>query len=125
MAVFAVAYSPTFPQFVAMAASSGADPFLVLINYGGLGILALLFITGRVSSKPEVDYLKKRLDDQDKLIEALRVQLTERTIPALARAQEAIADYPQRATVDPALRQTLEDLVERIERLGDDRKHRP
>jgi hypothetical protein len=114
--VLAVAYSPSLPQIAVMA--TGADPFLVLLNYGGLGILALLFITGRVSSKPEVDYLKKQLDSRDKLIDDLRVQLTERTIPALTRVGQVMAEYPhQVAPPDPALRRTLEDLVARIEQL--------
>lgn len=119
--MIALAHSPSLPQFTAMA--TAADPFLVLLNYGGLGILALLFITGRVSSKPEVDYLKKQVEGRDKLIDELRIQLTDRTIPALTRVQQVIADYPRStARGDAELARTLEDLVTRVERvLGDDR----
>jgi hypothetical protein len=120
--------------------SATNDPLAWLINLGVAGIVIVLLITGQLRTKSEVDRLERvnvdqkdsyekqltdkdrqladkerQLDKRDVLIEALREQLTNRTIPALARVGDVVAAYPQQRQSEEELHDRMEGLVSRVE----------
>lgn len=73
---------PESQQFVVMAAS--ADPLNVLLNYGGLGLGILLFITGQLHSKSELEDVREQRDKAMAALDEMRRQMMGQTVPTLS-----------------------------------------
>lgn len=93
------------------------NPVTWLANLGTAGVWLICTITGVVPSKGEVRILQAQLtraeeqiDRHAQLIEALRDQMTTRTVPTLARVAEVVADR------EPDRVDRLEQLFARIEK---------
>lgn len=123
--------NPQVTQFIVMV--SNVDPLLVLLNYGGLGLGLLLFISGKLHTGTEIASLKEQYqstiedlqEQRDLMLEMnteMRRQLLGQTIPTLGRMTTVLeattrADGP---STEDLLRQVLSELRERKDRSGDD-----
>lgn len=99
---------------IILAVSNG-DPVLILLNYGIAGVMLLLFTTGQIRTKSEVNDLRTTIHDQSRLIEAMRIQLTGQTLPALTRSTQVLEALPE---TEQALVMELRRTVQRLEDLG-------
>ena len=97
------------PPLDAVAAAS-TDPLTWLANLGRAGIVIVLLVTGQLRTKAEVTGLTAQNEGQAKLIEGFQLQLTEHTLPALAKFVE----------VFDANNHHMEDLVEQVRRTQDE-----
>ena len=95
--------------------ATDADPLLILLNYGVAGVMLVLFATGMVRTRAEVQDLRTTIADQSKLIDAMRQQLTGQTLPALARSAQVLEAFP---TSEQQLITELRTTVKRLEELG-------
>jgi len=105
--------------YVVWAAS--ADPMTWLVNFGGLGVVLVLVVTGFLRTKAEVAALTKIADERlaqiqqkDAAIEALIGQITH-TLPQLAALAEVVEKVAQ--TTDPQVVQKLAALTAKIEKI--------
>lgn len=104
-----------------------ASPLAILLNYGVLGIIVVLLISGWVRTKPEVDGLKEQIEDlkgqlaeRDRVAEAMRVQLTQQTLPAMARSAQVLETIPQTAGDEKQLVKELQALISQLKDFRDD-----
>lgn len=92
-----------------------ADPVSIIVNYGALGIFVMLFVTGQVRTKSEVDGLKEQITALRNIIQAFQSTTTRQTLPALTRSAEVLEAIPQN---DIAMRD-LSTLITRLEELAE------
>lgn len=78
----------TFNQVVVMAT---ADPLNVLLNYGGLGLGILLFITGQLHSKGELTDAREQRDRAMAALDEMRRQMMTTTVPTLSGNLDVLA----------------------------------
>lgn len=100
---------------VPMASSTAADPLVILLNYGIAGVMIILFTTGQIRTKSEVADLRATIQEQSRLIEAMRAQLTGQTLPALTRSAQVLEALP---STEQALVVELRRTVARLEELS-------
>lgn len=107
---------------VIQTTAADADPVAILLNYGALGILVVLVLTGQLRTKAEVRALEKQIEHQaaeiaakDELIRAFQLQLTGHTLPALAQTARVIESVPDS---ESAMVARLSDLTARLEELA-------
>ena len=89
-------------------------PYDVLVTYGPLGIFTVLYITGQVATKRELDRANARADRAEEQRDAL--------------ANRALTDLvPLVTEVSRTMVPTLDRLVNEVQRMGDrfDRLDRP
>lgn len=93
--------------FLPLAATTTEDPLIFLLNFGTLGVVFVLLLTGFLFTKPYVQRLEKEIEVKDRLLETLGTQLSMHTLPALARTAKVMEAVP---SVEAAL-------IEEIRRL--------
>lgn len=100
MLKFAFLGSLVFP--ILPLATSTADPILILANYGALGIMLVLILTGTVRTKSEVENRDKQIADKEKtiadqqrIIDAFTANITGQTLPALAKSTHVLEQLPR------------------------------
>lgn len=93
--MLALLFNPHLVWLTVAAAS--ADPMQWLVNFGGLGVVLVLVVTGFLRTKAEVAALTKINDERleamkqkDKALDDLVSQLTHGVLPQLVRVTEVL-----------------------------------
>lgn len=79
---------------VVLATANSSDPLTWLVNFGVAGIVIVLFVTGQIRTKAEVENLKSDIAAKDELIKAFQAQLMGHTLPALERSAQVLEAIP-------------------------------
>ena len=61
-----------------------------LLNFGALGVIVLLFVTGLIHTKPTVDRIVAERDKAEAQRDSVINDVLEKVAPALERAVEAV-----------------------------------
>lgn len=85
-----------FPALLAVASPSDPNPLMVLINYGALGIIVILYVTGMIPSKGEVKLLKEQNTEYRTIIDRFQTVISTSTLPALQRQAQVLEAIPNR-----------------------------
>lgn len=97
------------------------NPFMVLANYGVLGIFTFLFVTKKIHTQSTVDVLHDQIMSLERIISAFQSATTNQTLPALARSTEVLDALPNEGE---SIRE-LNALITRLEELaGPEKKGR-
>lgn len=80
---------PEPAQVISMAAS--ADPINVLLNYGGLGLGLILFMTGWLHGKSEMEDVKAQRDKAIDQLDEMRKLMMGQTVPTLSNNLDVLA----------------------------------
>lgn len=81
-------------SLVLLVATASSDPLTWLVNFGVAGIVIVLFVTGQIRTKAEVENLKSDIAAKDELIKAFQAQLMGHTLPALERSAQVLEAIP-------------------------------
>lgn len=99
------------------AAVESADPATILINYGALGVIVVLYVSGLIPSKNEVKNLKEQNAELRAIIAAFQAQASQ-TVPALARSAQVLEAIPTQAAGSlEEVRQTEARMLDILARL--------
>lgn len=109
-----------------LAAEPATEPYMVLINYGALGIIIVLILTGQFRTKAEVQRLEEQNREQREIIKMFQLQLTTQTLPAMSKSAQVLEAIPDKETaMFEELRKTqkeTKDILARMEKLSRPRK---
>lgn len=83
-----------------------------LANYGALGVIVILFVTGLIHTKPTVDRIVGERDKAEAQRDAVISDVLEKVAPALERAVEAVKAREQFET---DVREVLVDVRRMLE----------
>lgn len=72
-------------------AASDPSSAINFAQYGVLGLIVLGFIFGKIAPGYLLDRAEARLAEKDALIEKMRLAMEEKTVPALIRSTETLA----------------------------------
>jgi len=61
-------------------------------QYGVLGLIVLGFIFGKIAPGYLLDRAEQRIAEKDAIIEKMRLAMEDKTVPALIRSTEALAE---------------------------------
>lgn len=75
-----------------MIGASDPNGALNFAQYGVLGLIVLGFITGKIVAGYLLDRAEARLAERDAVIEKMRMSMEEKTVPALIRSTETLAE---------------------------------
>lgn len=78
--------------WVQAAGQTVTDPLTALIGLGPVGIIAFLFIIGKIRTEGEVKRLTDNLDKKDEQIASLQKSIMEQAIPAVVKATEVLQE---------------------------------
>ena len=70
---------------------SNADPILTLLNYGVLGLIVLLWLTGKLASGRELERARAASEADREALTAMSAKLIQDVVPALTRVTDATA----------------------------------
>jgi hypothetical protein len=96
------------------ATEPAGDPLVFLLNFGTLGVVFVLLLTGLLYTKSHVQHLEKELEDKNRVIETLSSAITTHTIPALAQTARVMEAVP---SSEAALVEEIRQLRNRVETL--------
>lgn len=110
-------------------ASANNNPYMVLVNYGALGIMLLLVATGQFRTKAEVQRLETQASEYREIIKTFQMQLTTQTLPAMSKSAQVLEAIPDREiTIYEELKATQAEtkkILERLENLASTPKPKP
>lgn len=78
----------SFAVFAAESGSGGIGDFAILLNYGVLGIVTLLWLTGRIETPKRGDKAEERATAAEARERELQDVLRHEVVPALVRFTE-------------------------------------
>lgn len=84
-----------------------------LLNYGALGVIVVLFVSGLIVPKPTLDRVVTERDKAEGQRDSLLTDVMEKVAPALERAAEAAK---QREHFETDIREVLVDVRRILER---------
>jgi len=80
-----------------MPVMAASDPSSAInfAQYGVLGLIVLGFIFGKIAPGYLLDRAEAKIAEKDALIERMRTSMEEKTVPALIRSTETLADMAE------------------------------
>ena len=111
----------TVDQLV-LASASSDEPYMILINYGALGVIIILIVTGQFRTKAEVTRLEEQNKEYRDIIKAFQMQLTTSTLPAMSKSAQVLEAIPDKETAMfeelKATQKATKEILGRLESLS-------
>ena len=111
----------TVDQLV-LASASSDEPYMILINYGALGVIIVLIVTGQFRTKAEVTRLEEQNKEYRDIIKAFQMQLTTSTLPAMSKSAQVLEAIPDKETAMfeelKATQKATKEILGRLESLS-------